>query len=129
MSSVSIYPYSQLNHNIFYHYKDKETTTSAKPSHKCTKSAASNANEPCKQHMTVGEGLDNVGNKMGGILETLDVIAHPNNQVIPHCWTNVHPQSRQSSRTNSSLRTTSLVFGHYLQISMKLAAFTWPSRI
>ena len=28
--------------------------------------------------MTVGEGLDNVGDKMGGILETLNVIAHPN---------------------------------------------------
>jgi len=78
MSSVSIYPYSQLNHNIFYRYKDEETTTNAKPSRKRSKSAASNANEPRKRRMTVGEGLDNVGDKMGGILETLDVIAHPN---------------------------------------------------
>jgi len=78
MSSVSIYPYSQLNHNIFYRYKDKKTTTSTKPSCKRSKSAASNANKPHKQCMTVGEGLDNVGDKMGGILETLDVIAHPN---------------------------------------------------
>ena len=28
--------------------------------------------------MTVGEGLDNIGDKMGGILETLNVITHPN---------------------------------------------------
>ena len=27
--------------------------------------------------MTVGEGLDNIGDKMGGILDSIDAITHP----------------------------------------------------
>ena len=35
-------------------------------------------NEPRKWHVTVGKGLNNIGDKMGGILDSINAITHPN---------------------------------------------------